>query len=100
MKEAVIVSGVRTAIGIFGGSLKDIPAVNLGSLVIKEALTRAALRPKSSKEVLACGPDALKKDGMIELEKKYYDWDPSLHEAQVDEIIMGNVLQGGQGLGY
>ena len=97
MKEAVIVSGVRTAIGTLGGSLKDIPVVNLGSLVIKEALTRAALRPKSSKEVLTYGPDALKKDGLIELEKKYYDWNPSLHETQVDEIIMGNVLQGGQG---
>lgn len=33
---------------------------------------------------------------MIELEKKYYDWDPSLHEVQVDEVIMGNVLQEGQ----
>ena len=97
MKEVVIVSGARTAIGAFGGSLKDISVVNLGSFVIKEALRRAGLRPKSSKELLACGPDALKDDGMIELEKKYYDWDPSLRETQVDEVIMGNVLQGGQG---
>ena len=96
MKEVVIVSGARTAIGAFGGSLKDISVVNLGSWVIKEALRRAGLRPKSSKELLACGPDALKDDGMIELEKKYYDWNPSLHEVQVDEVIMGNVLQEGQ----
>jgi len=34
---------------------------------------------------------------MIELEKKHYDYDPSLREVQVDEVIMGNVLQGGQG---
>jgi len=97
MKEAVIVSGARTAIGNFGGSLKEIPAINLGSLVIKEALKRAGLRPKSSQELLGYGPDALKGSGMIELEKRYYDWDSSLREVQIDEIIMGNVLQGGQG---
>jgi len=97
MKEVVIVSGVRTAVGAFGGSLKDMPVVNLGSIVIKEALKRAGLRPKPSKELLDCGPDALKGEGMIELEKKYYDRDSSLREVQVDEVIMGNVLQGGQG---
>ena len=97
MEEVAIVSGARTAIGAFGGSLKDMPVVNLGSLVIKEALKRACLRPKYSKELLGCGPDALRNDGIIELEKKYYDWNPSLREVQVDEVIMGNVLQGGQG---
>ncbi len=97
MKEVVIVSGVRTAIGAFGGSLKDIPVVSLGSLVIREALKRAGLRPNSSKELLSYCPDALKDDGMIELERKYYDWDSSLTEVQIDEVIMGNVLQGGQG---
>ena len=40
MKEAVIVSGVRTAIGKFGGSLKDVPAPDLMALVIKEAMKR------------------------------------------------------------
>jgi len=97
MKEVVVVGGVRTAIGAFGGSLKDMSAVNLGSVVIKEALKRAGLRPKSSKELLGYGPDVLKGEGMIELEKKYYDWDSSLREVQIDEVIMGNVLQGGQG---
>jgi len=43
MEEAVIVSATRTAIGIFGGSLAGIPATTLGSLVIKEALTRAEM---------------------------------------------------------
>ena len=52
MKEAVIVSGVRTAIGNFGGSLQDIPVVKLGSIVIKEALRRAGLRPNIGPEVL------------------------------------------------
>ena len=97
MKEAVIVSGARTPIGNFGGSLKEIPVINLGSLVIKEALRRAGLKPKSSKELLGYGPDALKDSGMIELEKKYYDWDSSLREVQIDEVIMGNVLQGVRG---
>jgi acetyl-CoA C-acetyltransferase len=40
----VIASAVRTPIGSFGGSLKDVPVVELGSLVIKEALRRANLR--------------------------------------------------------
>jgi len=97
MKEVVIVSGVRTAIGAFGGALKDIPAVELGGLVIKEALKRINLRPTPSKDLLEYGPDILKSDGMVELEKKYYDWDSSLDEIQIDEVIMGNVLQGGQG---
>ena len=35
MKEVVIVSAVRTAMGKFGGSLKDVPAVELGATVIK-----------------------------------------------------------------
>jgi len=97
LKEVVVVSGARTAIGAFGGSLKSVPAVDLGSLAIKEALKRAGLRPKPGKELLDNGPDALKGEGMIELEKKYQDWDSSLREVQVDEVIMGCVLQGGQG---
>jgi acetyl-CoA C-acetyltransferase len=40
MKEAVLVSGVRTAIGKFGGSLKDTPSIDLMGMVIKEALNR------------------------------------------------------------
>lgn len=41
MTDIVIVSAVRTAIGKFGGSLAGVPAPELGSIVIKEALTRA-----------------------------------------------------------
>ncbi|CAN0628581.1 Beta-ketothiolase BktB [Burkholderia multivorans] len=40
-REVVVVSGVRTAIGKFGGSLKDLPPTELGSLVVREVLTRA-----------------------------------------------------------
>ncbi|MTI59602.1 MAG: acetyl-CoA C-acetyltransferase [Firmicutes bacterium] len=62
MREVVIVSAVRTAIGSFGGSLKDIEVTELGALVIQESLKRAGLDPE-----------------------------------MVDEVIMGNVLQGGLG---
>ena len=40
-REVVVVSGVRTAIGKFGGSLKDLPPTELGSLVVREVLARA-----------------------------------------------------------
>lgn len=97
MKEVVVVSAARTAIGAFGSSLKDLSSVSLGSVVIKEALRRAGLRPEYGNDLIDYGPEALKGDGMIELEKKHYDWDSSLHAVFIDEVIMGNVLQGGQG---
>ena len=62
MTEVVIASAVRTAVGTFGGSLKDISPVDLGALVIKTALDKAAVKPE-----------------------------------QVDEVIMGSVLQAGLG---
>jgi acetyl-CoA C-acetyltransferase len=97
MREVVIVSGVRTPIGNFGGSLKATPVVQLGALVIKEALKRAGLRPETGPALTDVGPEALKGKGLTELEKKHSDWDQSLKPVQVDEVIMGNVLQGGQG---
>lgn len=62
MEEAVIVSGARTPIGTFGGALAEIPATQLGTLAIQEAMTRAGI------------------DG-----------------SQVDEVLMGNVIQAGLG---
>ena len=62
MTEVVIVSGVRTAIGNYGGALQDTPVVKLGSIVIEEVLKR-------------CG----------------------LEKTLVDEVIMGNVLNAGEG---
>ena len=97
MTEVVIVSGVRTAIGNYSGALRDTPVVKLGSIVIREALKRAGLRPKRDPEVLSYAPEVFKDTGLIELEKKYFDWDDSLKEVRVDEVIMGNVIQGGQG---
>lgn len=61
-KEIVIVSAVRTAIGSFNGSLKNVDAVELGSTAIKGALEQAGVKAE-----------------------------------QVDEVIMGNVLQAGIG---
>lgn len=62
MREVVIGSAVRTAVGTFGGTLRDIPAVELGRVAVMEALRRAKISPE-----------------------------------QVDEVILGNVLQAGQG---
>lgn len=52
MKEVVIVSAVRTAIGSFGGALKEVPAVDLGAIVIKEAVSRAGIKPEMVEEVI------------------------------------------------
>jgi acetyl-CoA C-acetyltransferase len=61
--EPVILSGCRTAIGTFGGALKDVPAPELGALVVREAVARATVRPD-----------------------------------QVDEVILGCILQAGLGM--
>ncbi|MDI6855766.1 MAG: acetyl-CoA C-acetyltransferase [Candidatus Thermoplasmatota archaeon] len=50
--EVVITSAVRTAVGKFEGSLRDFPAPQLGSLVIKEALKRSNLSPEQVNEVI------------------------------------------------
>ena len=92
-----MVNGVRTAIGSFGGGLKSVSVVQLGSLVIKEVLKRSKLRPKSSEKLLGYAPEKLKGTGLVDLEKRHYDWDDSFKEIQIDEVILGNVLQGGQG---
>lgn len=62
MNKTVIVSGVRTLFGKFGGGLKELPASDLGAMALKEAVKRAGIAPE-----------------------------------MVDEVIMGCVLQGGQG---
>ena len=62
MREVVIVGAARTAIGKFGGTLKNVPTRTLGAVCIEEALKRAGVA-----------------------------------KDQVDEVIMGCVLQGGLG---
>lgn len=64
MRDVVIVSATRTAIGNFSGTLSTVSATKLGAIVIREALNRAGVAPD-----------------------------------QVDEVIMGNILQAGLGQG-
>lgn len=52
LKEVVIVSGVRLPVGSYGGSLKDIPAIDLGAMVVKEAVKRAGIQPSDVNEVI------------------------------------------------
>src|SRR5262245_66179023 len=52
MREVAIVSPVRTAVGNFGGGLKDIPAAELGATVIKAVLERTGLDPSKIDEVI------------------------------------------------
>jgi len=52
MREAVIVSSVRTAVGKFGGSLNGITAVDLGALAIREAISRAGIEGGLVDEVI------------------------------------------------
>ena len=94
-QEVVITSAVRTAIGSFGCALRDVPAVQLGSTVVHEVLKRKGLRPVPPRENVEFRPKLLPK-GVIKLEK-LGTWDDSLKEIAVDEVIMGNVLQAGQG---
>jgi acetyl-CoA C-acetyltransferase len=50
--DAVILSACRTPIGSFGGALKDVPAVDLGAVVIREAVARAKVRPADIGDVV------------------------------------------------
>ncbi len=52
MKELYVVNCCRTAIGAFGGSLKDTPAAEMGAIVVKEALNRAGVKPEQVDEVM------------------------------------------------
>ena len=52
MEEVYIVSGVRTAIGKYGGSLKNVPAHTMAATVIKEAVKRAGIQPDIINEVI------------------------------------------------
>ena len=97
MRDVVIVEGRRTAIGSFGGSLKDVPVVELGAEVMKTALKDAGLRPQTSEECIKFAPDAIRDESRIELEAQFYDYDESLQPVHIDMVYMGNVLPMGQG---
>ena len=97
MAEVVIIGGARTAVGAFGGSLKDVPAKDLGALVIRETLLRLGLAPEVSAPAKADGPDTFKGAPLSEIEGKYANCPEGSMKIMVDEVIMGNVLMSGQG---
>jgi acetyl-CoA C-acetyltransferase len=97
MRDVVIVSGMRTPVGAFGGTLKGTPVVQLGAVVLRETLKKAGLRPEPTEDLTRFEPDALKGAGMIDLEKEGFDYDEGLQPIKIDEVIMGNVISAGQG---
>jgi len=97
MKEVVIVSGARTSVGSFGGSLKDVSAIEMGSLVMREVLKKINLKPVPNSEQNEFSPDKLKGRGQLDIEKAGYKYDAGAREITVDETIMGCVLQASQG---
>jgi len=97
MQDVVIVSGIRTPVGTFGGTLKSTPVVQLGTLVLKETLKKVNLKPVATDNLARFEPDALKGIGMIDLEKGAYDYDDSSQPVEIDEVILGNVVGAGQG---
>ena len=52
MKDLYVVNCCRTAVGSFGGSLKNTPAADLGAIVVKEALSRAGVKPEQVDELM------------------------------------------------
>jgi acetyl-CoA C-acetyltransferase len=97
MREIVIVSGARTAVGNFGGALNGVKTVDIGALVIREAIKRAGLRPALSDVVKSSRPDVFGEFDLTDLNRKYYDYDNGLKPVYFDECIMGNVLQAALG---
>ena len=77
MKKVVIVSGCRTAVGAFGGGLKDVPVVDLGATVLRETLRKVGLKPVRGVDFPATVPDRLACQAELELEKKYGGWPES-----------------------
>lgn len=51
-KDIVVLSAVRTAIGTYGGSLKDMPTVDMAALMVKEALARSGAKPEDIEHVV------------------------------------------------
>jgi acetyl-CoA C-acetyltransferase len=97
LKEVVIVSGARTPVGSFGGSLKSVAAIDMGALVMRAAIERAGLRPTPSDEMGRVAPDALKDQGIIPLEADAAQWDVGAIPVTIDEVVMGHVLTAGLG---
>lgn len=65
LKEVVIVAGTRTPVGSYGGSLKDISAIDLGAMVVKEAVKRAGIKPSDVDEVIVGQVGQIAENGFI-----------------------------------
>ncbi len=65
MREVVIVSGVRLPVGNFGGSLKNISAIDMGALVVKEAVNRAGIKPSDVDEVVIGQVGEIAENGFV-----------------------------------
>lgn len=65
MKDVVIVSGVRLPVGSFGGSLKTVSTIEMGAMVVKEAVNRAKIDPKLVDEVIIGEVGQIAQDGFI-----------------------------------
>jgi acetyl-CoA C-acetyltransferase len=97
MSNVVIVSAKRTAVGSFGGALKDIPAKDLGALVMREALLSVGLKPEMPVGAMDDAPDRIKPKELAPVEKEFFTWPEGNKGVAIDQIIVGNVLQAGQG---
>ncbi|MFN2355780.1 MAG: acetyl-CoA C-acetyltransferase [Desulfopila sp.] len=97
MENVVIVNGSRTPIGAYGGTLKSTSVMELGAITLKETLKKAGLRPVASQDCINFGADAIRGDGVIELESRHQDYDETLTPVMIDQVIMGNVIGAGQG---
>jgi hypothetical protein len=82
MRNVVIVSGERIPVGAFEATA----VVQLGALVLIEALKKSGLRPQTGAELQGFEPDALKGAGPSELETKASDYGASLRPVQIDEV--------------
>ena len=65
MKEVVIVSGVRLPVGSFGGRLKDISPIDMGAMVVSEAVKRAGIQPADVDEVIVGQVGEVAENGFI-----------------------------------
>lgn len=65
MKDVVIVSGVRFPVGSYGGSLKDVSAIDMGAMVVKEAVKRAGIQPSDVDEVVIGQVGEIAENGFI-----------------------------------
>lgn len=65
LKEVVVVSGVRLPVGSYGGSLKDISAIDMGAMVVKEAVKRAGIKPEHVDEVIVGQVGQVAENGFV-----------------------------------